>query len=105
MSLPEYTQWELAMFCVACNEHLTHRQYREHDGVCLHCGAVSAVLPDVINKSRRKRYTDGRKLAIAAQKLRGSNIFVRLIARFRKKKVRPFVWEYKEVVNDGIGVF
>ena len=102
MSFPEYTNWEVVMFCMSCNEHLSHRQYHDNDGVCVHCGAVSAVLPDVKRKARRKHYTDGRKLAIAAQKLRNSNIFVRLVARFsRKKMVRPFTWEYKKgEIND-----
>jgi hypothetical protein len=100
MNLPEYTKWELAMFCKSCNEHLTHRQFHDNHGVCVHCGAVSPVLPDVTNKARRKRYTDGRQLAIKAQKSRKSNVIVRLFAHlfsnFRKEKARPFVWEYKE---------
>lgn len=100
---PEYGTWELALFCKYCNEHISYRQYHDNckanKGVCIHCGAVSDILPDVTKKSRRKHYTDGRQLVIKAQKLRKSNIVVRLtahlVAKVRKRK-RPFAWEYKD---------
>lgn len=105
MNLPAYTSWEFAMNCEYCKEYLTHRQYHDNKGMCFYCGQLSRleILPDVVKSSRRKLYTDGRQLAIKAQKLRKSNVVVRLFARlvskFRKKK-RPFVWEYKDRIYD-----
>ncbi len=94
-------KWEYYEVCSKCEGTLSDHEVTYSGGVCPHCGHNSSyTVCDHRKVVRRKLYTDTRKLAIRAQKLKKSNVLVRFVARFGKQPERPFTWEYKDAKND-----
>ncbi len=94
-------KWEYYHACSMCEKAITERIVYYGGGVCPHCGHnTNSSVCDYRKVVRRKLYTDTRKLAIRAQKLKKANVLVRFVARFGKQPKRPFTWEYKDAKND-----
>ena len=94
--MDKHGKWEFYDICSKCDETLSERTVYYGGGVCPHCGHNSGnTLCDYRKIVRRKLYTDTRKLAIQAQKLRKANVITRFLERFKKQPERPFIWEYK----------